>query len=109
MLCGILSVRTRQRQAVEGVRSWQVALRRSGERSALEELTAARRRRRICDLDVFDAFYSAYLTGVALVVATVVGTTFVPDAPVDPATASRVAEVGGAWVGLVMALIVAVG
>ena len=61
------------------------------------------------EVDLFDAFYSAYLTGVAVVVVIIVGTTFVPDQEVDAATAARVADVGGAWIGLGCALLTAVG
>jgi hypothetical protein len=82
---------------------------RSGAAHPLHALAAARRRRRIGEVDLFDAFYSAYLTGVAVVVLIIVGTTFVPDHEVDAATAARVADVGGAWVGLGCALLTAAG
>lgn len=75
----------------------------------LYELERARRRRRFADLDVFDAFYSAYLTGVGVLVAVVVGTTFVSDEPVTAATAGRVAVDGPAALGLALALAVVVG
>jgi hypothetical protein len=84
-----------------------VRLRR--DREPLGELAAARRRRRLDELDLLDAIYSAYLTAIAVVVATVVGTTFVPDEQVAAATAGRVADLGPAWLGVALALVVAVG
>lgn len=82
---------------------------RGREPGALADLERARRQRRIADVDLFDAFYGAYLTGVGVLVATVVGATFVPDEEVAAATAAGVADAGAAVVGLVLALILVSG
>jgi len=76
---------------------------------ALGELTAARRRRRLGDLDWFEAFYNAYLAGVGVVVATAVVSTVLPEGEVTADTARRVATEGPALAGLVLAVVVAVG
>jgi len=82
---------------------------RGREPGVLAALERARRRRRIADVDLFDAFYGAYLTGVGVLVATVVGATVVPDQEVSSATAARVADHGPAALGLLLALVVVTG
>lgn len=82
---------------------------RGREPSAVAALERARRRRRLADVDLFDAFYGAYLTGVGVLVAIVVGATVVPDQEVSSATAARVADHGPAALGLLLALVVVTG
>lgn len=82
---------------------------RGREPGALADLERARRHRRIADVDLFDAFYGAYLTGVAVLVATVVGATFVPDEELAAATTARVADGGAAVLGVLFALVLLVG
>jgi hypothetical protein len=75
----------------------------------LGELAAARRRRRLGELDWFEAFYSAYLAGIGVVVATAVVSSFLPEGEVTASTVDRVAADGPALAGLVLALVIAVG
>ncbi len=77
--------------------------------SPLAELQRARRRRRLADVDWFDSFYQAYLTGLGVTVVTVVASTFVPDRQVAAATVAQVARDGPALLGLGVAVIVALG
>jgi hypothetical protein len=78
-------------------------------RDALGELAAARRRRRLGQLDWFEAFYNAYLAGIGVVVATAAVSTVLPEGEVAAETARRVAADGPALAGLVLAVAVAVG
>jgi hypothetical protein len=75
----------------------------------LGELAAARRRRRLGDLDWFEAFYNAYLAGIGVVVATAVVSTLLPEGEVAASTVDRVRADGAALAGIVLALVVAVG
>ena len=81
----------------------------AGQASALAELQGARRRRRLADVDWFDAFYQAYLTGLGVAVAAIVASGFVPDQQVDAPTAAQVARQGPALVGLGVAVVVTLG
>jgi hypothetical protein len=75
----------------------------------LGELAAARRRRRLGELDWFEAFYNAYLAGIGVVVATAVVSSLLPEGEVAASTVDRVAADGPALAGLVLALVIAVG
>jgi hypothetical protein len=76
---------------------------------ALGELASARRRRRLGQLDWFEAFYNAYLAGIGVVVATAVVSTLLPEGEVTADTARRVAADGPALAGLALAAVVAIG
>ncbi len=78
-------------------------------RVVLAELTRARRRRRLDRVDWFDSFYNAYLTALAVGVATIVGSSFVPDEVVPPATAARVVAEGPALLGVGIAVLTGLG
>src|SRR5215210_5632420 len=75
----------------------------------LGELAAARRRRRLGQLDWFEAFYNAYLAGIGVIVATAVVSTVLPEGEVAASTVDRVAADGAAFAGLVLALVIGVG
>lgn len=77
--------------------------------TVLAELSRTRRRRRLDRVDWFDSFYNAYLTALAVGVATIVGSTFVPDEVVSAGTAARVAAEGPALLGAGIAVLVALG
>jgi hypothetical protein len=75
----------------------------------LGDLAAARRRRRLGQLDWFEAFYNAYLAGIGVIVATAVVSTFLPEGEVAASTVDRVTADGAALAGLVLALVIGVG
>ncbi len=75
----------------------------------LAELSRTRRRRRLDRVDWFDSFYRVYLTGLTVAIATVVGSTFVPDEVVSATVAARVAREGPALLGAGIAVLVALG
>ena len=77
--------------------------------SPLGALAAARRRRRLGQLDWFEAFYNAYLTGIAVVVATAVVSTLLPEGEVAASTVDRIATEGPALAGLVLAVAIGIG
>ena len=77
---------------------------------ALHELRAARRRRRIQDLDWFEAAYRAYLTGILGIVITLLAVVAGSATnPVDASTLADVLKYGPAAVGLVAALALGLG
>lgn len=76
---------------------------------ALHELRAARRRRRIENLDWFEAAYRAYLAGILGIVITLFLSTWLGDDQVDAATLADVLKYGPAAVGLAAALALALG
>ena len=76
---------------------------------ALHELRAARRRRRIQDLDWFEAAYRAYLTGIVGIVITLLLSSWLGDEPVDASTLADVLKHGPAAIGLVAALALGLG
>jgi hypothetical protein len=78
-------------------------------RTALADLGRARRHNRLATVDWFDSFYHAYLTGLGVGAAVIVGSTFIPDQEVTAATALRVASDGPALVGLAIAVLFALG
>lgn len=76
---------------------------------ALAELARARRHNRLATVDWFDSFYHAYLTALGVGAAILAGSSLVPDREVTVATAARVANEGPALLGLVIAVLVALG
>ncbi len=77
--------------------------------TVLADLSRSRRRRRLDRVDWFDSFYNAYLTALAVGIATIVGSTYVPDEVVSAGSAATVAADGPAVLGLGIALLIAVG
>ena len=75
----------------------------------LAELSRTRRRRRLDRVDWFDSFYNSYLTALAVAIATIVGSTYVPDQAVSAGAASRVVAEGPAFLGVGIAVLVALG
>jgi hypothetical protein len=77
--------------------------------TALRDLHAYRRRKRIEQLDWFDSAYRAYLTGIVGIVLTLVVASWIGDGAVSPAGVADTLERGPAVVGLVVATAVALG
>ena len=75
----------------------------------IAELAATRRRRRLGELDWFEAFYHAYLAGIGVIVATAVVSTLLPEGEVAASTVDRVTADGAALAGVVLALVIGVG
>jgi hypothetical protein len=75
----------------------------------LADLRAARRRRRTAQLDLFEAFYRAYLTALGIGVLVVVLSNLTGDARAGPSVVNHVRDRGPALVGLALAVAVAVG
>ncbi len=75
----------------------------------LRSLRATRRRRRIVDFDPFEALYRAYLTGIGLTIALLVGSTLTGDGKVSAAEVVRIARDGGPVLGMAVALVFAIG
>ena len=76
------------------------------QRSALSDLRKARRTHRASELDLFDAFYQAYLTAVGCGVVVLLASDIVGDKQLTSANVERVVQHGPAVVGLVVALAV---
>ncbi|MDP9442081.1 MAG: hypothetical protein M3P34_07890, partial [Actinomycetota bacterium] len=74
---------------------------------ALAELRETRRRRRLGQWNVIDALYRAYLAAIAGSVGITFLSGLVGDEPLSPAGLRRVAEVGPAAVGAVVAAVLA--
>jgi hypothetical protein len=75
----------------------------------LADLRGARRRRRTAQIDLFEAFYRAYLTALGLGVLVIVLSNLTGDGKVGPATVDAVRDHGPAAVGLALAVAVAIG
>jgi hypothetical protein len=75
----------------------------------LKDLRSARRRRRIADFDPFEALYRAYLTGITLSIGVLLLSGITGDTKVTGADLTAVRVDGGAWIGLAVALALAVG
>ena len=75
----------------------------------LKDLRAARRRQRIADFDPFEALYRAYLTGITVSIAVLLLSGATGDTRVAGADVASLQRDGGAWVGLAVALIFAIG
>lgn len=78
-------------------------------RGALAELRNARRRHRASEVDIFDAFYQAYLTAVACAVAVLVASDVVGDQRLTSVQVARVADRGPVAIGLAMAVLAVAG
>jgi hypothetical protein len=76
---------------------------------ALHELRAGRRRKRIKNLDWFEAAYRAYLVGIVGIVITLVLSGWLGDDPVTAGGLLDVEDNGPALVGLVVAVAIAIG
>jgi hypothetical protein len=72
------------------------------------ELRRARRRRRLTNVDFFEALYQAYLAALAVGIVVAVGSGATGDSPLGPSALSQVRTHGAAAVGLGVAVIVAV-
>src|SRR5207245_9660315 len=70
---------------------------------------AARRRRRLAEVDVFEAVYRVYLTGITLTMAVLLLAGATGDRRLRPSTVDAVRHHGAGVLGLVVALAVAVG
>ncbi len=77
--------------------------------AVLADLRATRRRRRTAQLDVFEAFYRAYLTALGLGVLVIVLSNLTGDKRIGPATVDSIRAHGPAVVGLAVAIAVAIG
>lgn len=78
-------------------------------RQAYVDLRSARRKNRIQNLDYFDAFYKAYVTAIFSAVGIYAAAGAFGD---DPLTAAQLADLqskGPAWLGLLVAVAVAIG
>jgi hypothetical protein len=75
----------------------------------LADLRAARRRRRTAQLDLFEAFYRAYLTALGVGVLVVVLSNLTGDGRLGPTEVNTVRDHGPAVVGLAIAAAVAIG
>src|SRR5260370_14830551 len=76
---------------------------------ALRELRRARRTNRAAQVDLFDAFYQAYLTAVACGAAVLIASDVVGDQRVGAASVARVVSHGPSWIGRAVGLAVVVG
>ncbi|HWW52626.1 MAG TPA: hypothetical protein VNY84_02565 [Acidimicrobiales bacterium] len=77
--------------------------------AALGELRRARRTNRAAQVDIFDAFYQAYLTAVACGAAVLVASDVVGDHRLSAASVLRVADRGPALLGVAVAVALAGG
>jgi len=77
--------------------------------SGLDDLRAARRRRRIGDMAWGDLAYRVYTTTLAVLVFAVFASGWVGDQEVSTAAARTVERLGPAWAGLAAAVIVLIG
>ena len=75
----------------------------------LASLHKARRRNRLANLDWFDAFYKAYLSGGGAALGIYAASGAIGDAAVRGGALARVTHEGAAWLGILVALVVAVG
>jgi hypothetical protein len=77
--------------------------------AVLGDLARARRRRRLADIDLFEKLYQAYLSVIAVGMVVLVGSGAVGDDRVGGHTLARVAADGPAIVGLLAAVVLAIG
>jgi len=73
------------------------------------ELRRRRRRNRLAELEWFEALYRVYLAAFVFGGGALFVSGFVPDEEVSTATASDVLSRGGAWLGVVVAMAIAIG
>src|SRR4051812_43841551 len=76
---------------------------------ALIDLRKARRRHRAAELDVFEALYRAYLTAILVPLGVLLLSGIPGDPRLGTAAVERVKDHGAAAVGLVGAVVVAIG
>ena len=76
------------------------------QRAALSDLRKARRTHRASELDLFDAFYQAYLTAVGCGVIVLLASDVVGDKQVSSADVAKVVQHGPALIGLAVAVAV---
>src|SRR4051812_32412342 len=77
--------------------------------AVLADLRRARRRHRAADVDVFEALYRAYLTAILAAIVVLLLSGITGDARVDKESIERIKDNGPAVVGLVGAVVVAIG
>ena len=77
--------------------------------ASLAEFRRMRRRKRLADVHWIDALYQAYLTALLGGAAILIGAGFVGDGFLTPSQLERLTRDGADWIGLVTAVVVAVG
>jgi hypothetical protein len=80
-----------------------------GPATVLKDLRGARRRQRIADFDPFEALYRAYLTGITVGLGVLLLSGATGDTKVAGSDLTSIRLDGGAWIGLAVALVFAVG
>jgi hypothetical protein len=91
------------------IRAVPVAVDTAAGAEGLKELRAFRRRKRIGDIAWFDAAYQAYLVGLVGIVVTLFTSDLIDDARLDASGLRDFADRAPAWIGLAVAVAVAVG
>jgi hypothetical protein len=76
---------------------------------ALADFRRMRRRKRLADVHWIDALYQAYLAALLGGAAVLIGAGFVGDGFLTPSQLERLTRDGADWIGLVTAVVVAVG
>lgn len=76
---------------------------------AYGELRTARRRNRIATVDKFDVFYKAYVTAIFASLGMYFAIGAIGDAPVSTSTVETIARIAPQWLGLGVAVAIAVG
>jgi hypothetical protein len=76
---------------------------------AVKQLHAYRRRKRIQDLDWFEAAYRVYLTGILGIVITLFAASFIGDKELDASGIAKLRDHGPAALGLVVAVAIFLG
>jgi len=77
--------------------------------AALADLRRARRRNRLRTVHWIDALYRVYLTGLATFSAVIVTSGLFPDQELSDDAVQRALDVGPAWFGVAVAVLIAVG
>ena len=77
--------------------------------AALDDLRAARRRKRLADIHWIDALYQVYISAIIGIVVVLAASGAVGDGRLDPAGVDHVLADGPAWLGVVVALALAIG
>ncbi|MEY2423486.1 MAG: hypothetical protein QOI95_3553 [Acidimicrobiaceae bacterium] len=77
--------------------------------AALADFRRMRRRKRLADVHWIDALYQAYLAALLGSAAVLIGAGFVGDGFLTPSQLERLARDGADWIGLIAAVVVAVG
>ena len=80
-----------------------------GPATVLKDLRGARRRQRIADFDPFEALYRAYLTGITVGLGVLLLSGATGDTKVAGSDLTSIRLDGGAWIGLAVALVFALG